>query len=239
MSDKPEKKTASTAPKKKRVKHRLPKKIIAIPNPDKVWHEKWTEHRDLLNIPHPFRCVLLGPPNSGKTTVMKNIIVRCKPEFEEIMVVHCDKDDTKEFDDLDVDMLDDIPTPEEIDPDSKKLIILEDLEYGSMDKDTKKALDRLFGYVSTHKNLSVMLTAQDPFSVPAICRRCANLWVIWRVTDIDALSTVGRRTGMKSKHFSALFEKFINDTKDSIWVDLTSHSPAPLRLNGYQIIKKK
>jgi len=31
----------------------LPKELIAFPNADKSWHEKWTEGRDLLNLPHP------------------------------------------------------------------------------------------------------------------------------------------------------------------------------------------
>jgi hypothetical protein len=44
---------------------RLPNKILALPNADKAFHEKWYKGRNHLNIPHPFRCVALGPPNCG------------------------------------------------------------------------------------------------------------------------------------------------------------------------------
>lgn len=74
----------------KKVKHRLPKEILPIPCADKAFHEKWKKGRDMLNIPHPFRCVALGPPNSGKSTIVKNLLIRAKPEFEEVYVVHCD-----------------------------------------------------------------------------------------------------------------------------------------------------
>ena len=65
---------------------KLPKKILPIDNPDKEFHEAWDDKRDMLNIPHPFRSVLLGPPNVGKTTVVKNLIIRQDPPFEEIFV---------------------------------------------------------------------------------------------------------------------------------------------------------
>ena len=222
--------------KKKKVKARLPKELIPIKNPDKDWHEKWTPHCDPLNIPHPFRAVLLGKPNSGKTTVMKNILIRAKPAFEEILIVHCDPEDTQEFDDVEGEMIDHIPAPDELDPTVKRLVILEDLEYNSMSKPEKASLDRLFGYASTHKNTSVMLTAQDGFSIPAICRRCCNLWVIWRIDDTDSLKAIGRRVGMKAKDFEAIFDKHLPGTKDSLWVDLSDATPYKLRVNGYTMI---
>ena len=141
MSD-TEKKTKKK--KKKKKEKNLPKMIIPIKNPDKDgWHEKWKDSRDPLNLPHPFRGVLLGKPNSGKTTVMKNILVRCKPVFEEVLIVHCDAEDTQEFDDVNGEMIDHIPSPSELDPTVKRLIILEDLEYNNMDKIQKASLDRL------------------------------------------------------------------------------------------------
>jgi hypothetical protein len=223
---------------KKRIKKRLPKELIPIKNPDKVWHEKWYKGRDPLNIPHPFRAVLLGKPNCGKTNSMKNILIRAKPEFEEVLVVHCDAEDTKEFEDVEAEMVDSIPCPEDLDPDIKRLIILEDLEYGNMSKEQKACLDRLYGYASTHKNTSVMMTAQDGFSIPAICRRCCNLWVIWRIDDTDSLKTIGRRIGMKSADFQQIFDDYMPNNRDSLWVDMTDGSPYPLRINGYQMLSK-
>ena len=63
--------------KKKNLK--LPDEIIPIKNPDKLFHEKWTGSRNKLNIPHPYRCILMGRPNSGKSTVIKNLLFLISP----------------------------------------------------------------------------------------------------------------------------------------------------------------
>ena len=64
----------------------LPAKLLYLPNNDKSFHERWETGRDMLNIPHPFRAVLLGRPNVGKTNIIINLILRCN--FEEIFVIH-------------------------------------------------------------------------------------------------------------------------------------------------------
>lgn len=225
--------------KKKGNKVRLPNKIIALPNPDKTFHEKWHKNRCKLNPPHPYRILCLGPPNVGKTTLVKNIILRTKPEFEEIYVIHCDGNYTKEYDDIGVEMLEEIPAPEEWEGLVKTLVILDDLEYKSMNKIQKRNLDRLYGFCSTHKNISVMLCSQDTFNVPPIVRRCSNLFVLWKSPDLDSMSNVARKTGLQSKDLKNIFDQLMKEPKDSLWIDLTDHSPYPLRKNGFIIINKK
>jgi hypothetical protein len=220
---------------------RLPSRIIPIDNPDKEFHESWTSGRNLLNFPHPFRAVMLGPPNVGKSTVCKNLILRAKPEFEEVYVVHCDPGFTKEYDDLGdcCTVLDTVPHQDEFEGEVKTLVILDDLEFKFMDKNQKRNLDRLYGYVSTHKNISCCLCSQDPFNVPPIVRRCANLWVLWKMTDLDALGTCARRTGMETSAFKNIFSNIMIDQHDSLWIDLTDKTPLKLRKNGYIPISKK
>jgi hypothetical protein len=223
----------------KKQKPRLPNKILALPNADKAFHEKWYKGRNMLNIPHPFRCVALGPPNCGKGTVIKNIILRTKPEFEEIFLIHCDPEYTKEWDDIDATMLKDIPAPDEWEGRVKTLVILDDLEFKGMNKEQKRNLNRLFGFVSTHKHISCILAAQDCFNVPAACRRCSNLWVLWRCPDLDAMATCARKTGMKSNSFNTIFNDLMMSDHDSLWLDMTSKSPYPMRKNGFTIINKE
>ncbi len=222
----------------KRVKHRLPNEILALPNADKQFHEKWKKGRNALNIPHPFRCVLLGPPNCGKGTLIKNLLLRAKPQFEELYVIHCDPDYTKEWDDLGAEIMGTIPAPEEWEGKVKTLVILDDLEFKGMSKDQKRCLDRLFGFVSTHKNISICLAAQDTFNVPPIVRRCSNLWILWRTPDLDSLAQTARKSGMSASSFNAIFNQLMCGTHDSLWIDMTSKTPYPLRKNGYQMIKK-
>lgn len=220
----------------------LPDLLFSIHNPDKVWHEEWFEGRNHLNLPHPMRIVLLGPPNVGKTTTVKHILLRADPPFEEVFIIHS-LADTQEYDDLDnCTVLENIPAPDEWQGDVKTLVILDDLEFKYLSREQKRNLDRLFGTVSTHKNISVALCSQDPFNVPAICRRCANMWVLWKMTDLNALSMCARRTGMTTKAFNQIFEKLMTEPKDSLWIDLTDHSPMKLRKNAYipiNVIKHK
>lgn len=225
----------------KKNKVRLPNKILALPNPDKEFHESWYTNRNMLNIPHPFRSVCLGPPNVGKTTIVKNILLRAKPPFEEVFVIHCDSGYTKEYDDIgeNVTIMDSIPAPSEWEGLVKTLVVLDDLEFKGMNKEQRRNLDRLFGYVSTHKNISCILCSQDAFNVPPIVRRCSNLWVLWRMMDLDALACCARKTGMKASNFNTIFNQLMLEPKDSLWLDMTDKSPYPMRKNGYTVITKE
>lgn len=220
-------------------KTRLPNQIIAIPNADKAFHEKWKEGRNMLNIPHPFRAVLLGPPNCGKTTLVKNLILRAKPQYEKVVVIHCDPTYTAEYEDVGGEMMDEIPAPQDWEGEEKTLVVLDDLEFKGMNKEQKRNLDRLFGFVSTHKNISCVLCSQDPFNVPACVRRCSNLFILWRMKDVDALATCARKTGMKSNSFNTIFNDLMLQPNDSLWLDMTDRSPYPMRKNGYEVIQRE
>lgn len=220
-------------PKKKKKIGKLPNELLFLPNKDKKFHEKWKEGRDMLNFPHPFRAVALGKPNSGKTNVVKNILIRAKPEFEEIFLIHCDGEYSKEYDDVGVELLHEIPAPEQWAGIVKTLVIIDDVELKTLSKDQKKNLDRLFGYCSTHKRISVILCSQDAFNVPPSVRRCANLFILWKPTDFDSMAAMARKSGMKSSNFHSIFEQLMLAPRDSLWLDLTDHSPWPLRKNGF------
>lgn len=222
-----------------RVKHRLPKVIVPFKNADKTFHEKWgSGSRDPLNIPHPFRCTIVGPPNRGKTNIIKNILVRAKPVFERILVVHCDPEGTSEYSDIDATLLSEIPAPTEFEGDVKTACILDDISWKNLSKEQKSHLDRLCGYVSTHKNVSVFCTTQEAFTIPTIVRRCSNLLIIFKQHDLDSLVALSRKTGLKRDDFMTLFKMLVNE-HDSLWLDLTAKSPYPLRINGYQMIQQQ
>jgi len=83
---------------KKSKKIDLPDSIIPIECADKEgWSEKWSSGRNWLNFPHPTRGVFCGLPSSGKSTYIKNIIIRTTPHYEEIIVSGFDNDNSKEW----------------------------------------------------------------------------------------------------------------------------------------------
>lgn len=227
----PEEPVVKTRKRKKRAE--LPMEILAFPNTDKDFHEQWHPERDLLSFPHPFRAVLLGPPNSGKSTIVKNLLLRGDPDFAKMYVIHADADGTSEYDDCKAVLLPEIPEPQDWPNDKeKKLVVVDDIDVKRLGKQQMSALDRLFGYVSTHKNISCILCSQDVFNIPAGVRRCANLWVLWKSPDTHAVSMCASRCGKLD--FDNLFNKNCLNPHDSVWVDMTDNTPLKLRTNGYR-----
>lgn len=226
---------------------KLPKKILPIPNKDKKgFFEKWKPNRNLMNIPHPFRCVIFGKPNAGKSTIIKNIVLRAKPPFEKIIIVHYDAHGTKEYDDLKegpdddtVQMFGEIPDPRDekiFDPKIKKLLVFDDIEYKTLNKASMNKLDRCFGYLSTHKNTSILLAAQNLTNIPVGVRRMANVMIMFKVPDLELLYLFARKIGIKKDDFYELVNKYINGYHDSLWFDFTPETPAEIRKNCYEVI---
>jgi hypothetical protein len=118
-------------------------------------------------------------------------------------------------------------------------VIIDDISFKDLNKSQNAILDRLYGYISTHRNVSLLLTSQDMFNIPSIVRRCSNLFILWKPRDIDSLTTIGRRTGMNGKELRIIFNDLIHTRTDSLWIDLTKDSPYMLRKNGFELITKE
>lgn len=216
----------------------LPNSLCVIPCQDKDFHEEWTPGRDMLNFPHPFRAVFTGPPNTGKSTCVKNIVIRADPPFQEVVVIHADPDNTREYDDLGdgVRLIKHIPRPDEWVTDGKTLVVIDDIELKELPKEQRRALDRLVGYVSTHKDISVCMCTQDWFNLPPIVRRCSNVWVIWKSPDTRNMRAIGSRIGIPN--FPEVASQMLPQFRDSLWIDQTDKSPYPTRRNGFEPINK-
>jgi hypothetical protein len=141
---------------------------------------------------------------------------------------------TDEYEDCgELELLNHIPPPEAWDGKHKTLCVIDDFELKSLSKNQRSNLDRLVGHVSTHRNVSVCVCNQDPYNAPPIVRRCANVMVLWKPKDMVSMQTFASRTG---EDLRRLFNTHVKTRFDSIWIDMTVDTPAPLRLNGYTII---
>ena len=216
--------------------------IIAFPNKDKSFQEKWHPKRDLLDLPWSFRAVFCGPPSSGKSTIVKNIILKARPLYKKVMVVHYGGEGTRDYDEIDgieVVPLSGMPDPVDINPKKEKmLLVLEDIPLSSINREQKQKIDRLYGYSSSHRGVSVICCCQDAFDCPVGARRCSNIFLLWKQPDLNALQTMASRTGYTSNEFRSLF-KLCKKKHDSIMIDLTEGSPCPLRFNCYTPIAIK
>jgi hypothetical protein len=240
MNDKEEK------PKKDRsikLSGKLPNDIIKIENVDKKFHEKWDSGRGICDFPHPFRCVILGRVGLGKSTLAKNIFLRCqsgKQPFQELIVVH-GSSESKEWDEFDPTMiLNDIPDPEDLVRNTKKAcIIIDDFEFNNLPKHALTRLSSIFRFVSSHHNFSIIVCYQSFFDVPPIVKKCANLFVLYRPNDDDELGTIARRVGLKKEVMLKLFNEVLPEKRDTLCIDLSEGTPCQYRKNLFTPIDIK
>jgi len=221
---------------KTKKENEYPNELIIIPNPEKKFHEKWFKGRNLLNYPHPYRMLLCSiQPNLGKTLWVKNILIRARPKFKEIFLLHCGEDVQTEYDDVEYTCIRRIPPINStmFNPKVKSLLIIEDKNFKFMTKEDLHRLDRAYGFTSTHRNLSIICCSQSFFDVPVSVRRMSNIYVLWKNKDLDSMKTIGRRCGLKKEELYRLIKKYLKDAHDTLWIDCTKNSPYPLRLNGF------
>lgn len=217
--------------------------IMPIKNPDKVGAENWTKNRakNLANFPSPQRIVLVGGCNSGKSTVMKNLIISQRPPFKEVYIIHQDADYTKEYDDLEpTSMLSDVPPIEFFNLDGKfrkRAVIIDDLELTSAHQDRLKNLAILFRYASTHRGLTIYFAHQSFFDIPSLVKKMASVFILWKPRSFSELTMIENRTGLEKGALKELFNNVANGFRDSICIDLSKDSPAKLRLNVHQPIE--
>jgi hypothetical protein len=229
--------------KKIKLDKELPNEIIKIANADKKFHETWEEGRNICDIPHPFRMACLGQVGKGKSTLCKNVFLRCQSgshPFDELIIVHGSKD-TKEYDELDPTMIvTEIPDPDDLTTnDVKTLIIIDDFEMTKLSKESLRNLSSLFRFVSSHHNISIMICYQSFFDVVPIVRKCINVYVLYRPTNNDELACIARRVGMKKEEIFDIFDELMTKPRDTLMIDLTENTPCRLRKNLFTPITEK
>lgn len=180
----------------------------------------------------------------GKSTCILNIIARADPPYEKVHIIYPGGGSaTGEFDSIKPknivhfhDRIPDIsvfPTIKE--KAVKTAIVIDDLELKELKADQRGFLDRICGHVSTHRHADVFVCSQQWVNIPPVVRRCANVFVLWKPRDMSTLPYMARGVEVD---LESLF-KLCQIPTDSIWVDKTVHSPAPLRLNGFSIVKQQ
>ena len=65
----------------------------------------------------------------------------------------------------------------------------------------------------------------------------ANVYILWKPRSYNELQLIENRVGMKKGTLRELFKTVATKHRDSIMVDMTENSPAPLRLNVFKKIE--
>ncbi len=113
--------------------------------------------------------------------------------------------------------------------------MFEDINFKDMKRDQMALVDRYYGCWSTHHNISVWSTFQDPFSCPARVRRLANIVILWNNGDADSMAELSRKVGLQAKDLRYIFDNICTEFHDSLIID-KSRPYAKLRKNIFEVI---
>ena len=231
--------------KKKKKIPKMPNKLVVIKNMDKDkgnWMESWRKPKDRkpAHIPHPFRLLSLGIPGRGKSNCMKNVFLQhqssSKP-FKKLYIVCCDLDSQEWLDCEPTEIMIELPDPDIFDGEDKCALIIDDYNHESNNKEEKRKLSNLMRYTSTHRNLSVFVGYQSFFDCPSICRKTANVFLIYQPTSKLELTTIANRVGIDKDKLKRLFRTECKGDWDCVAVDRTIGTPYPLRKNIFEVLK--
>lgn len=232
--------------KQKRKKKRIPKlpnDIVVIKNKDKDsgWQETWDypAKRSPGCIPHSFRLLCLGGTNRGKTNAMKNLFLQHQSsarKFQKLYIITCDERSVEWLDCEPDGVFQDMPDPDMFDTGEKVCVVIDDFEFTCMTPENKRKLVTLFRYISTHKSVSLLASYQSFFDCPSICRKIANVFLIYKPNSKLELVSIANRVGMDADDLKALFKQFCPEYYDFITIDKTKNTPYPVRKNIYQVI---
>lgn len=253
MSDSGKDDRKSKRKKKKKPREKAPKlpnKIQVIKNVEKgSWNEKWDKpkNRSIACLPHPFRIAALGGVGRGKTNTLKNLFLThqsTRKPFKELYIITCDSS-SKEFLDLEpTAIMDQFPDLGIFDPKKKTCVIIDDFEWEKSGRDALRSLSTLMRFISSHRNVSVMVGYQSFFDCPKICRKCANVFLIYKPNSRQELTTIANRVGVDADDMHRIFKvntdnPICGGIYDSLMIDLIPGSPYPMRKNVYYPIDMK
>ena len=218
---------------RKKVKPKIPKAprvITPMPNPDKKLHEIYKKSHNPIRFPKPFKCCISGRPNSGKSLMALHIIMAHqdrKPKFDEIHIIHgCADTHTSEWSKIDpTSTRQDIPSYEEYDPEKRTLLVFDDTDYTMLKSEELMRLSELVRFGSSHCNISCIFLTQVFFRIPKVIKDCCSVFIIYKPVDLDELSTLGRRVGLKKEEISHIFNSFLPHWRDSLLINLIPKAP--------------
>jgi hypothetical protein len=129
-----------------------------------------------------------------------------------------------------------LPDVDIFNPKNKTILIIDDFELMNMSKSEQRKLATIFRFVSSHCNVSVLLSYQSYFQCPPICRKTASVFVIWKPNGLQELQTIENRCGVSKGRLVEIFGEY-DSPYDNIMIDNTIGAPSRLRCNIYNCVK--
>jgi len=193
-----------------------------------------------LSFKHPFNCIVSAPTKSGKTELVKKIVVNARhiiePTPELIIWSHTEWQTTYS------DLLNKLPAIKFIEglpnfhdlknnKSTPKLLILDDMMQ-EMKNDSR--LNELFTRGSHHWNLSIIHILQNLFFDGIRTSRINAQYLILMKNPSDRLQikNLGRQLFPGSRHFEESFDDATSKPYGYLLIDLTQTTPDNMRIRS-------
>lgn len=216
----------------------LDNKLILFPSEDKeVFQESYDSPDELTNYAyfiHPFKMLIIGNTNSGKTTLIKNLLY--VNNFNKIYVVH-GLPSTKDYENIDIEggVREYIPLFESLDTTDKAVLIIEDMALNKLPQDQLLLLNKYIKTYSSHGNLSIIVATQYFYELCPLIRTNADILVIFKQTQSN-INNIGYRCNIDINLFKMLMSHFIIDKNDFLVIDKTRPMEHGYRKNLFQLL---
>ena len=238
-------KTRKKVKKKSKIKMN---EVVLFPNKDKLLNENWGDYkRQFFDIPAPYTLCIVGGKNMGKSTIIKNILLFTslgKRPFEECFLCHPDPE-SEEYDDVHFKKtFTHIPPLDVFNRKRKSLLIIDDIDVSRMNKRDAGNLNRLWGYICSHKHVTCILSTQCMKNIedPTI-RRMTDVMAIGNIEDPDEIRIIARNLGRSITKIERLIQKHLKGrTHNCLFFDKLPKCPFPIRaIKGrkFVIIEKR
>jgi len=193
-----------------------------------------------LSFKHPFNCIVSAPTKSGKTELVKNIIIHSRKIVDPspVQIYWSYTEWQKTYDDLllkmpTVKFIEGLVSLAELKSDKSipKLLILDDMMQ-EMKGDHR--LNELFTRGSHHWNLSIIHIVQNLFYDGIRTSRINAQYLILMKNPSDRLQikNLGRQLFPGSKHFEEAFDDATSTPYGYLLIDLSQTTPDNMRLRS-------
>jgi tRNA A37 threonylcarbamoyladenosine biosynthesis protein TsaE len=203
----------------------------------KLYKSKHQNHFKMYNLhpalpQHPFRMIISGSSGSGKTNLVKNLLLNkkfYKNRFDNIYIMSSTYYINNDYEDIDVDVVSTTYNEDFIDTilelqnenldDTKGLLIIDDMS-GMLPKSQNSKLANLF-FRARHHNLSIMLLTQYYYNVPKNIRcNCSNI-IIFNTENQNELKSLTAENccHLKDQNFMSVFKYACNEPYSFLHID--------------------
>ena len=182
--------------------------VIAVESEDKKGYDKTPPCNHPCSMPRRSRVALCAPPGHGKTSLIKNLLIRSRSDkdpWAAVVVITGVGDFCKEWDKVEHTKTDFATADEKFWADMSKkhsgkpiACIVDDMNYADLSPKERSNAYKLMQFVCTHMNVTAFLASHSWVQLIPRLRRACDIVILWSPTSggSDQLNYIARSLGL-------------------------------------------